>query len=134
MNKLELEEKARLVRWSRFLAARSDEELEEAAKGDEMMEKAKDYLELLSAKPSVRELALQRELARITYQLEITEARAEGEAKGRAEERRELLFRLLEQRFGELSAEQRAQVEAADHYALLSRLFTAQSMDELIRS
>ncbi len=100
----------------------------------------------LSAKPSVQELARQRELARLTYQLEITEARAEGEAKGEAKgraegeakgeakERRKLLFRLLEQRFGELSAEQRAQVEAADHDALLSRLFTAQSMDELIRS
>jgi flagellar biosynthesis/type III secretory pathway protein FliH len=53
--------------------------------GDPMMQKAKEALENLSADPSVQELARQRELGMIGYQLDLNAARKQGKAEGRAE-------------------------------------------------
>jgi hypothetical protein len=52
----EQENEPSLVKWARFLAAADDEELSTAVQGDESMEKAKSYLDMLSAKPDVRKL------------------------------------------------------------------------------
>ncbi len=56
------------------------------AKWDEMeAPKAKTLLEQLSAKPSIRELAEQRELAFITYQLEMGAYTADRDHLDRAQ-------------------------------------------------
>ena len=78
-------EELQLVRWSRFLAADSDAELEELAMSDSTMSKAKEALDLLSAEPTVQELARQRELAQWTYRFEMGMSRKEGLEEGRAE-------------------------------------------------
>jgi predicted transposase/invertase (TIGR01784 family) len=92
-----------LVSWGRFFAAESDEELEELAMQDPVMRKAKQALEDLSADPSVQELARQRELAMIGYQLDIAAARKQGITEGLAEGRTSGL------RDGEAVGEQRGQ-------------------------
>jgi predicted transposase/invertase (TIGR01784 family) len=88
-----------LVRWAKFLTAATDEEREAAAQGDEMMEKTMDYLEKLSAKADVRLLAERREMAHLMYQMELTlardEGKAEGEAKGIVQGKRDVLLMLL---------------------------------------
>ena len=75
-------EEPELVRWGRFLAASSDEELEELAMTDPVMGKAKEALEALSADPAAQELARQRELRRLSYELEMAESRPEGRQQG----------------------------------------------------
>ena len=133
---------AELVRWSEFFTAKSDAALADAVEGDETMEKAKSYLELLSAKPDVRRLAEERERAQATYLIEMTAAREEGEARGReageivgeARGRLGLLLEMVEQKFGPLSSLQRQLLEKADHDAVLKRLFTAESFDDLLDS
>ena len=82
-------EELELVRWSRFLAAGTDAELEELAMSDSTMGKAKEALDLLSADPTVQELARQRELAQWTYRFEMGMSRKEGIEEGRAEGRAE---------------------------------------------
>jgi predicted transposase/invertase (TIGR01784 family) len=106
-----------LVRWGRFFAAETDEELEELAMQDPMMRKAKEALESLSADPSVQELARQRELGMIGYQLDLEAARKQGkdegetmgEQRGETRGRAIALRQLLTKRFGDLPrwAEQR---------------------------
>jgi hypothetical protein len=54
----------------------------------------------------------------------------EGRDEGRAEGRRALI-RLIERRFGTLTSEQRAHVEAADLEVLADRLLEARSFEEL---
>ena len=77
-----------LVWWSKFLAATSDEDLEQAAREDEMINQAKQVLEDLSDDPDLRELASWREahlnLDRMQRQMERDEARTEGKAEGQA--------------------------------------------------
>jgi predicted transposase/invertase (TIGR01784 family) len=81
----ETDEETELVRWARFLAANSDEQLAALAKEDPVMQKAKEALDLLSAEPSAQELARQREFGMIGYQLDLQAARRQGEAAGRAD-------------------------------------------------
>src|SRR4030067_277395 len=63
--------------------ARSEEAVQELAKMSPVFEKAKKALEALPGKPEVQEIARQRELALLTYKLELGEAKAEGERVGR---------------------------------------------------
>jgi len=61
-----------------------------------------------------------------------TQGRAEGEAKGRTEGRAALLLKMLNLKFGPLSAETRARVESAsidelEHWA--ERVLSATSLD-----
>jgi len=128
-----------LVGWAKFLAARTDEELAEAAEEDEMIDQAKDVLERLSDDPRARELASWREahlaLDRMQTEMGRQEARSEGLAEGRAEGRAEgirAVIRLIEQRFGPLTAEQSAQVVSADLERVADRLLTARSFAELL--
>ena len=147
----EQEQEAALVRWAQFFAAATDEDLEAAAQGDQMMEKAMDYLEKLSSQADVRLLAERREMAQLMYKMELNlvreaglaegEARGEvrgearGEARGFVQGKRDALFRLLERRAIGLTDEQRQEIESCTITTLLDRWFdqalTAGSADEL---
>ena len=90
-----------LAAWGTFLRARSEEALQELAMMNPVFEKAKKALEALSGRPDVQEIARQRELALLTYKLELGEARAAGKAEGKAE----ALVLVLERRFGKLPSD-----------------------------
>ena len=131
-----------LLRWSRFFAAKTAKELEKAVKGDEVMEKAKSYLEMLSQDPSAQEIARLREMGRVSYILDINAAKAEGfneglaegETKGEAKGQNEMLIRVVTRKFGELTEEQQKMLEVLDHDILLERIFTAKTFDDLLDS
>lgn len=99
-----------LARWGKFLGATSDEQLEELAMKDPVLQQAKTALERLSADPDARLRAEQREMALKSYQLDLgkahrdgkAEGRAEGKAEGKAEAFTELLLLQLETKFGVL--------------------------------
>jgi predicted transposase/invertase (TIGR01784 family) len=84
-----------VLKWGRFLAAQSDEELEQVAMSDPDLRDAKTALEELSQDPAARRLAEERQLAafnhRYTMAQERKEGREEGRREGRAEGRAEAL-------------------------------------------
>ena len=133
-----------LVAWGTFLMARSEEALQELAKMSPVFEKAKKALEALSGKAEVQEIARQRELALLTYKLELGEARREGEregeragrAAGGAEGRAQALLAILAARRLELSAEVRSRMASCTDIGTLDRWIaraaTAQSAAEVI--
>jgi predicted transposase/invertase (TIGR01784 family) len=131
-----------LVRWSRFLKAETDEELEEVAKGDAMLEEAKDILAQLSMTPDAKMLARQREMAKATYIIEMSEAveegEARGEARGRAEGKAEALLTILSVRGLEPPEVERRRIEQCRDLEQLAewtrRAVTASSIDEVFRA
>jgi flagellar biosynthesis/type III secretory pathway protein FliH len=114
-------------------AAASDDELEQAAREDEMINQAKEVLEDLSEDPEVRELASWREdhikLDRMQRQMEMEEARtegkaegeAEGKAKGKAEGKRDMLLLLFERDGVTLNDKQQSQLESCNDPEQLDR-------------
>ena len=140
-----------LTGWSSFLAAKTDEEVEAAAMEDPMIDQAKEVLESLSEDPKVRELASWREahlaLDKMQREMERREALEEGreeglkagekagEKKGRDEGekagKKQILLRLIEQRFGAITPQRLARVEAGDIDRMTGRLFDAATFDEL---
>ena len=130
-------EEPELVRWATFLSATTDQELQELAMKDPVLQQAKDALDRLSADPEARLLAEQREMALISYHLDLNEARkqgivegeargrAEGEARGRAEgEARGLasaLLAVLAARQVTVGEEQRLRILACTDLALLNQ-------------
>jgi predicted transposase/invertase (TIGR01784 family) len=74
-----------MLKWAKFFAAETDEELEQIAMTDRSLGEAKEALEQLSADPAARQLAEERELAAWNYRWTVQQAREEGEEKGRAE-------------------------------------------------
>jgi predicted transposase/invertase (TIGR01784 family) len=74
-----------LLAWTRFLGAKSDEEVKEACMSNPAIAKTNDLLAQLSATPSAKELARQRQLALDTYHIEMGAAQAAGRAEGRTE-------------------------------------------------
>ena len=139
-------DEALLEDWGRFLAARSDQELEELAMSNPVIAKAKGALDFLSAQPDVQELARQRELAVHAYITEIrageakgrAEGWAEGEAKGEAKGRAEALLALLRARGLTVPQEVCAQIRACMDIDVLdgwiTRAATAASVDEVVDS
>ena len=71
-----------LQRWGRFFRFRSEDDIEQLAREDSIMEEAKQTLERLSADPSVVNLARERDLARMTHAIYMAGARKEGRAEG----------------------------------------------------
>jgi flagellar biosynthesis/type III secretory pathway protein FliH len=67
------------------LPATNDAEIEDLAMSDSAIRDATNVLERLSADPAAQSLARQRELALVTYKIEMTAAKAEGKAEGEAE-------------------------------------------------
>ena len=136
-----------LVLWGKFLAADSDDELESLAMNSPVLKQATDALDRLSADPQARALAEQRELALISYQLDLgkvhaqgeAKGRAEGEAKGRAEGRAEgkveTVRKLLTLKFGQLPEAASLRLDAAKEPDLdrwLERVLTADSLDAVL--
>jgi predicted transposase/invertase (TIGR01784 family) len=74
-----------LVRWGRFLAARTDTERAEVAMEDPTVGKAKAELDRLSLDRRARRLARRRDLAAINNRTALEAAQQKGEAKGRVE-------------------------------------------------
>lgn len=74
-----------LVLWGKFFAAASDEELDRLANESPMLKQATDALDRLSDDPEARERAEMREMALLSYELELTGAREEALARGLAE-------------------------------------------------
>jgi predicted transposase/invertase (TIGR01784 family) len=137
----ELKAEASLARWSKFLSAKTDDDLAEAAKEDEMIEEAKEILEHMSADPRVQQMVRMREEGEFLYRVDLTEARKQGEAKGeakgmakgeakgmakgkaegKAEGKREMILMLLDRAGVELTPEQRQEIEACDDIARLDQ-------------
>lgn len=134
---------AALIKWTTFFTARTDEELEAACQGDITMEKTKDFLEILSARPSVQELARVREMAYISHQLEVhavreegrAEGLTEGEARGKAEGKAEGILTLLSVRGFDIDEATRERVLSCKDEAALDRWLrsavTAESLEAL---
>jgi predicted transposase/invertase (TIGR01784 family) len=152
---MERNEEPDLLAWGRFLSATGDEELEELARSNPVLRSAKEALERLSADPEARLRAEQREMALLTYELDLAKVRregyaegkaeghaegraeghAEGKAEGRAQGKAALLLTLLAQRFGPVPLQARATVEAASEVDLdrwTRGVLTASSLDELL--
>jgi predicted transposase/invertase (TIGR01784 family) len=114
-----------LVHWARFFAAESDDELEELAMQDSTMRKAKEALEVLSADPSARELARQRELGMIGYQLDLQASRSQGIREGETKAMRDSVARLcavLNIEFDQGKHQQLAAMNATEVETLLDKL------------
>lgn len=72
------EDSPAVLKRGRFLAAKSDEELEQVAMSDPQLREAKTALEELSQDPAARRLAEERQLAAMNYRHTIAQARKEG--------------------------------------------------------
>jgi len=88
-----------LTAWGRFLAASADDDLETLAMEHPVLKQATDALERLSANQEARLRAEQREMALISYELDLSVARREGRAEGKAN----LLQHQLAIKFGQLA-------------------------------
>ena len=128
-----------LYRWSRFLLADSEDEFEQLAKEDPIMQTAKNTLEAISADPGTQSLVREREMARRAHEHLMYSARAEGrvegEAKGRVEGEAQAVLAVLEARGIPVTEQQRQQIlECQDLEQLNSwvrRAVTLAVVDEL---
>ena len=76
-----------LLDWSRFLGAKTDEEVKEACMSNPAIAKANELRKDLAASPTVQELVRQRQLALDTYRIEMSAAKDEGREEGKEEGR-----------------------------------------------
>lgn len=115
--------------WSKFLAARSEEELEQLAMSDPNLREAKNALERLSADPKARELATERELWAWNHERGLRLARLEG--------KREAVFMVLETRGLGVAPQERERIARCrsdaqlDHW--LRRASTATTTAEVLQ-
>lgn len=109
------------MRWATFLSATTDEELQELAMKDPVLQQAKDALDRLSADPQARLLAEQREMALISYHLDMNEARKQGIAEGEARGRATAVLTVLAARQIVVSEDQRARIALCVDLALLEQ-------------
>jgi predicted transposase/invertase (TIGR01784 family) len=117
-----------LLRWGRFFAARTTEELDQATMTDSALLKARDVLLRLSADPEVRRLAEIRELAQTTRRIEdaglLEQGRREGREQarneGRLQELREAVVDLCELVGIAVDAERLARLETSSVEALVA--------------
>ncbi len=73
-----LDDRVRLVRWGRFLAATTDQEREALAMQDPAIREAKDTLDLLSEDPVVQDIARRREEGLALYHVSLRAAEAKA--------------------------------------------------------
>ena len=119
-------EEAPLWRWSRFLKAETDEEVEALAMQDPGMRKARKVLRLLSKNEDVRRQAEARERYLATKQIyaegEWRAGRAAGLEEGRAEGLRQAITLLCQVRGTPMDVAKRAWLESAPLEALEAEL------------
>lgn len=119
-----------VLRWSKFLAARSEEELEQLAMSDPNLREAKNALERLSADPKARELATERELWAWNHE--------RGLRLARLEEKREAVFKVLEARGLGVTPQERERIARCRDSALLDhwlrRAAKAMTIAEVLQS
>lgn len=130
-----------LLLWGKFLSAQSDAELEVLAMQHPVMKQAKAALEELSGDPDARIRAEMREMALLSYQLDMAKVReqgiAEGEARGKAEGKAEMLHKLLVFKFGELPESvlrRLAKATDTEREHWFERALTASSLEEALDS
>lgn len=130
-----------LMAWGKFLAATSDEELEMLAMQNPVLRQAKDALDRLSADDEARMRAEQREMAQISYELDMgvvwREGNAAGKAEGKAEGKADLVQHLLTLKFGELTPALRERVADATETELQrwsERLLSAGTLNDVFAS
>ena len=119
-----------LAAWGKFLVAATDEDLEALAMQYPVLKQAKDALEHLSADPEARLRAEQREMALISYELDLGKAHSEGRAQGKAE----LLLEQLIAKFGEQPAAVHERLAAATQSDLsrwAKRVLTAATLGQV---
>jgi hypothetical protein len=128
-----------LLAWTQFLGAKNDEGVKEACMANADVARAQELLENLSASPSAQELARRREMALVTYNLQLAASRTEGEAEGRAAGvaagMAAALSRVLALRFGPIpaSTQQRLRAASTDELARwLDHALEAPSLDALL--
>lgn len=109
-----------LAAWGRFLTATADDDLETLAMENPVLKQAKDALDRLSADPDARVRAEMREMALISYELDLSKARREGIEQGRVQGQAQLLLRLLSAKFGDLPADVGARLATATDGELAS--------------
>jgi predicted transposase/invertase (TIGR01784 family) len=114
-------DEASLLRWSRFFAATTEEELEEIAMADPVIEEARNVLQAVSDDPMAREIARLRANAQVTRRLEEAALREEGQREGRAEALRSSIEGLCQALGIALNDAQRATLAASDAEALQQR-------------
>ena len=100
-----------LTAWGQFFSAKNDEEQESLAMTLPEIRQATVALQELSADQKLRQAALDRELNRAAYQIEMGAARAEGLAEGRIEGLRVAIESMAELLGIALSSKQRGQLE-----------------------
>ncbi|HYQ00422.1 MAG TPA: Rpn family recombination-promoting nuclease/putative transposase [Polyangiaceae bacterium] len=103
-NAQERNDEPTLAMWGKFLAAETDDQLEQLAMEHPVFKQAKAALDRLSADEIARLQAQQREMALLTYEAGIAaereDAKREGFREGLREGQAALLLRLLTLKFG----------------------------------
>jgi hypothetical protein len=103
--------------------------LEQLALENPVLRQAKEALDRLSADDEARMRAEQREMAQISYELDMAVVRREGKAG--------LVQRLLTLKFGELPQQFRERIAGATETELLrwsERLLSASALDDVFAS
>lgn len=106
-------ESSAVLKWGKFFAAETDEELEEVAMADPNLNEAKSALERLSADPAAQELARERELAAWNYENTLRLTRKKALEEGREEGLREAVQHLCDAFGIEMTDERRQTLEQA---------------------
>jgi hypothetical protein len=97
---------------------------------DPVLRQAKDALDRLSADDEARMRAEQREMALLSYELDLAVVRREGKAEGKAE----LIQHQLVHKFGQLPLSVRERIASATETELQrwsERLLSASSLDDV---
>jgi len=139
---VEADEKA-AYEWAKFLAAETDEERLRLAMDNADIRKATEALDQLSQDPKAQWLARWREDQMRMFRVEqaaierrgLKKGLVQGIERGREQEARGLIRRMLDRKFGPLGASALAQLDAADHAALeryADRVLTARSLEEVL--
>lgn len=115
-----------LTAWGNFLLAASDEDLETLAMENPVLKQAKDALDRLSADDEARMRAEQREMAEISYALDMGAMRRQGIAS--------VVQHLLTVKFGELAPGVQERLVGASEPELQrwsERLLSATSLEDV---
>jgi predicted transposase/invertase (TIGR01784 family) len=106
-----------LVRWSRFVGARDERDLEAASMNDPELKEAWEEVRRLNADPATREIARAREDGLLMYGHSMAVAHSEGKAEGKAE----AVVAVLEERGVPITDDERERILGCQDSELLQR-------------